>query len=142
MPVVLAYALLAVTPALALIGAGRLLDRWARGPGSGRPRTSWWSGRSWWSGGSLLPRQAAPAPAGPSLERLVADLRRLEADYRRIAASDLPGRVSRMRTVTLAYDDVLRACCRAVGLDEPATPFSSLDRLQTEAALSQQGLTW
>lgn len=123
MPVLVAYALLAVTPALALFAAGRLLERWARSHGRRR-------------------RRASAPPAAPSLERLVADLRRLEADYRRIADSDLPGRVARMRTVTMAYDDVLRACCRAVGLDEPATPLSSLDRLHTEAALAQQGLTW
>lgn len=124
MPVLLAYGLLAVTPALALLGAGKLLERWAR---ADRP---------------VRTRRGAAAPSGPGLERLVADLRRLEADYRRIADSDLPGRVARMRTVTLAYDDVLRACCRAVGLDEPETPLSSLERLHTEAALAQQGVTW
>lgn len=121
MPVPLVYALLAVTPALALLLAGHGLDRFCR----------------WQAAGS---RRAQPN--GPSLERMVADLRRLEADYRRIDASDLPGRVSRMRTVALAYDDRLRDCCRALGLPEPEVPLSSIDRLQTEAALAQQGVTW
>jgi hypothetical protein len=119
-PALLVYAVLAVTPALALLAAGHALERWChRHPASG-------------------PAQ----PTGDSLERLVADLRRLEADYRRIAGSDLPGRVSRMRTVARAYDERLRDCCYAVGLPEPGVPLSSVDRLHTEAALAQQGVTW
>lgn len=121
MPVLLVYAVLAATPAAALFAAGRALERWCFAyPGPG-------------------PLDRA---GEPSLERLVASLRRLEDDYRRIAGSDLPARVARMRTVTLAYDDTLRACCRAVGLPEPAVRLTSLDRLETEAALAQQGVTW
>lgn len=121
MPVFAVYVVLVATPAVALLGAGHALERWCRAYPRGR--------------------RSRPAPR-PSLERLVGDLQRLESDYRRIAASDLPGRVSRMRTVTLAYDDVLRACCDAVGLPEPSDPLTALDRLETEAALAQQGLTW
>lgn len=122
MHVLVVYSGLAAVPALAMLGATRALERWC-----GRYPTR--------------PSRRASA-VGPSLERLVADLRRLEQDFRRIRASDEPGRVSRMRTVTLAYDDVLRACCRSVGLPEPSDPLSSIDRLHTEAALAQQGLTW
>jgi hypothetical protein len=116
------YVLLVLTPAAAFWVAGKGLERLA----VPRRRTSS-SGR----------------PVGRSLERLMADLRRLEEDYRRIEASDLPGRGARMRTVSLAYDDTLRACCRAVGLPAPATtPLSALARLETEAALAQHGVTW
>ena len=121
MPVLVVYAVLAVTPAAALLAAGHALARWCSWNGSRRPDGP---------------------PAGVSIERLVADLHRLEADYRRIAGSDLPARVARMRTVTLAYDERLRDCCCAVGLPEPGVPLSSLDRLQTEAALAQVGVTW
>ena len=121
MPVLVVYAVLAITPAAALLAAGHGLDRFCRWQATG-------------------PRR--PRASGPSLERMVSDLRRLEADYGRIDASDLPGRVSRLRTVALAYDDRLRDCCRALGLPEPVVPLSSLDRLQTEAALAQQGVTW
>ena len=117
------YVLLVLTPAAAFWLAGKGLERLAV------PRR----------------RRRAPAsrPAGRSLERLMADLRRLEDDYRRIEASDLPGRGARMRTVSLAYDDTLRACCRAVGLPEPASsPLTPLARLETEAALAQRGVTW
>ena len=83
------------------------------------------------------------APQGPTLERLVSDLRRLEGDYRRIEASDLPAKAARLRSVTLAYDDTLTACCRALDLPEPdKPPLGPVERLQTEAALAQHGLTW
>lgn len=121
MPTLVAYALLAVTPGVALLLGARALERWC----------------------AAYPSRSGPARAtGPSLEQLTANLRRLEEDYRRIAASDLPGRVSRMRTVALAYDDTLRACCRAVGLPEPRDPLDGLARLETEAALTQHGVTW
>jgi hypothetical protein len=79
---------------------------------------------------------------GPGLERLTADLRRLDAEHRRVALSDLPGQGARLRALSLAYDDTLRDCCRALGLEEPSTPLSALDRLQTEAALAQHGVQW
>ena len=45
--------------------------------------------------------------------------------------------------MSLAYDETLRACCLSLGLDEPApSPLSAIDRLQTEAELSQHGLVW
>jgi hypothetical protein len=116
------YALLAATPAAVFLLAIKALERFT----SGRPV-----------------RRRTPVPVEPSLERLVADLRRLEGDYRRIEASDLPGRAARLRTVTLAYDDILRACCTALDLPQPdRPPLSPLVRLQTEAALAQRGLTW
>ena len=93
-----------------------------------------WSGPPW--------RRSA-APQGPTLERLVSDLRRLERDYRCIEDSDLPAKAARLRSVTLAYDDTLRACCRALDLAEPEKPpLGPVARLQTEAALAQHGLTW
>jgi hypothetical protein len=83
------------------------------------------------------------SPQGPSLERLVCDLRRLESDYRRIETSDLPAKAARLRSVSLAYDDTLRACCRALDLPEPKEPpLGPVARLETEAALAQHGLTW
>ena len=93
-----------------------------------------WNGPPW---------RREPAPQGPTLERLVSDLRRLEGDYRRIEASDLPAKAARLRAVTLAYDDTLTACCRALDLPEPdRPPLGPVERLQTEAALAQHGLTW
>ncbi len=120
MPALAVYAVLVATPVLVLLAAGRALELWC---------------------GSYPPRSTR-RPGGAPVERLVGDLRRLEQDYRRIAASDMPARVARMRTVALAYDDTLHSCCRALGLPEPLRPLTALGRLQTEAALSQQGLVW
>ena len=105
--------------------------------GSGRP--GWWQRWRTWGRPAPLP----PADVERSLERLVADLRRLEQEYQRIESSNELGRASRLRAVGMAYDDTLRACCRAVGLEAPErSPLSSSHRLQTEAALAQAGVTW
>ena len=119
---VVAYVALAVLPGVIFIGAARALDRWTRG--------------------SYRPRRPAQ-PAGPPIERLVADLHRLGRDYSRIAASDLPRRQSRLQSVTLAYDDTLSACCTALEIDAPGRPpFDAVQRLEIEATLAQRGLTW
>ena len=101
-------------------------------------------GRRWWQRRWGRPaRPVPPADVERSLERLVADLRRLEREYQRIESSNELGRASRLRAVGMAYDDTLRACCRAVGLEAPErSPLSSIHRLQTEAALAQAGVTW
>jgi hypothetical protein len=88
-------------------------------------------------------RHGPPEPTGPSLQRLVLDLQRLEREFRRVQASDEPGKTRRLAAVSLAYDETLRACCHSLGLDEPApSPLSAIDRLQTEADLCQHGLIW
>jgi hypothetical protein len=61
-----------------------------------------------------------PADVERSLERLVADLRRLEREYQRIESSNELGRASRLRAIGMAYDDTLRACCRAWGWRRPS----------------------
>ena len=113
----------------------------ARGPGDpADERPGWWQRVRRWG---RPPKPVPPADVERSLERLVADLRRLEQDYRRIESSNELGRASRLRAIGMAYDDTLRACCRAVGLEAPErSPLSSIHRLQTEAALAQAGVTW
>ncbi|WP_137119669.1 hypothetical protein [Segeticoccus rhizosphaerae] len=128
MPVLVLYALCCVAPALTFWLADRLL----RHP----PRPS---GRAL----RLLRREPDPPVVGPSLERLVDDLRRLERDYRRIERSNLPAKAHRLQAVGLAYDDTLRCCCTALELPMPqASPLRSIDRLQVEADLAQHGLLW
>ena len=120
----LLYLLLAVTPAVVLWAAAKGLERIVLGPRRRVPA-------------------AAAATAERPLERLVADLRRLEREYARIERAQEPGRATRLRAVGLAYDDTLTACCRAVGLPAPsAPPLSALGRLHTEAALARAGVTW
>ncbi len=119
---VVAYAALAFVPAAFFLGLAKALDWWSRG-------------------GSWV--RAEPVAAGPPIEQLVSDLRRLERDYARIERSDLPRRVVRLQSVSLAYDDTLRACC--VALEIPWSgrpPLDAMQRLQIEATLAQHGLVW
>ena len=118
-----AYAALAFLPAAFFLGLARLLDWWA-------------------SGGGIRVRRD-PAPVGPPIERLVSDLRRLERDYIRIEHSDLPRRVVRLQSVSLAYDDTLCRCCTALEIPwSGRRPLDAVERLQIEAALAQHGLEW
>ena len=119
---VVAYAALALVPAASFLALARALDWWARG---GRPA------------------RAAPAVAGPPIERLVHDLRRLERDYSRIERSDLPRRAVRLQGVSLAYDDTLCACCTALEIPwSGRPPLDPVQRLEIEATLAQRGLVW
>ncbi|MGB3185295.1 MAG: hypothetical protein WBG36_12205 [Ornithinimicrobium sp.] len=78
-----------------------------------------------------------------TLERLVADLSRLERQFRELDASDAPNKMQRMQAVSLAYDDVLCECCAALGLEAPTgRPLDSAERIRTECDLVCHGLTW
>jgi hypothetical protein len=96
----------------------------------------------WWVRGSAREPKTV-GPAGPPIERLVSDLRRLERDYSRIERSDLPRRAVRLQGVSLAYDDALCACCTALEIPAPGRPpLDAVQRLQIEATLAQHGLVW
>ena len=123
---VVLYMALAFLPGAVFVAAAKALERWSRG-------------ESWVRRGS---RQDAE-PAGPPIEQLCADLRRLGHDYSRIAESDLPRRQLRLQSVTMAYDDTLCACCTALEIPAPGRPpFDAVQRLEIEATLAQRGLTW
>jgi hypothetical protein len=96
----------------------------------------------WWTHENGATRSGAASPS-PEIERLVGDLRRLERDYCRIERSDLPRRAARLQSVSLAYDDTLCACLKA--LEIPwwgRPPFDGVHRLEMEASLAQHGVTW
>ena len=123
---VVLYTALALLPGAVFVALAKALERWSRAESRPRRRSG-----------------ALPEPAGPPIERLVADLRRLGQDYSRIAESDLPRRQSRLQSVTLAYDDALCACCTALEIPAPGRPpFDAIQRLEIEATLAQRGLTW
>lgn len=79
---------------------------------------------------------------GPSIEQLAQDLRRLERELWLTERSGLAARAHRLEATSRAYDDILCACCVALSLPAPSLPLDPLGRLQVEADLSQQGLTW
>jgi hypothetical protein len=91
---------------------------------------------------SAVAERRRPAPPGPSLEQVVADLRRLRREIR-----GAPQR-TRVRQVALvsAYDDVLLQVCDVVGVDAPPLATATggdraFARLLTEAAVEQAGIS-
>lgn len=116
----LVYLLLVAAPTAVLWGARVALERWTR------------------------PAHGGGVTGTRPVERVAADLARLEREYRATERADVPGRASRLRALRLAYDDTLRDGCRAVGLTPPPgrAALDAVDRLHLEAALAQRGLAW
>jgi hypothetical protein len=91
-----------------------------------------------------LLRPAPPPPAGPPLEKLAADLRRLRPEAR----SPRPGvPMARQKGIVAAYDGVLVATARALGVPTslellPDGIDREAERLRVENALEASGLSW
>ena len=118
----LVAALIPVAVIWTLMHAGRLCERAASAARRLRPRR--------------------PEAAGPPVERLAADLRRLSA-----ACRELPRGTShaRYRGMLAAYDDVLCSACRALDIEQslgslPPGLDRDLERLRVEGALESAGL--
>ena len=119
---VLAWVLLSATPALVFRAGWAAIQRWASADG--------------W-------RRRDEPTAERSLELLVADLRRLEDEFRRTESAEVPYLSARLKALSLAYDDTLRACCLLLDLPEPdRPPWTPVTRLQVEAELARAGLDW
>jgi hypothetical protein len=116
----LLYVLVAVTPTVVFWVALRLLPA----------AVTSWSER----------RRRHRAPAGPALESVVANLRRLRCEVRRGAQRTQVRRVA----LQAAYDDTLLECCRLVDVDAPLAGACGRERafarLLTEAALERAGI--
>ena len=91
----------------------------------------------------LVPPAHVP-PAGPPLEKLAADLRRLRPEVRR----PRPGvAMARQRGVVEAYDGVLVQTARTLGVpttlgELPSGIDHEAERLRLEDALGKAGLSW
>jgi hypothetical protein len=71
-------------------------------------------------------RTARPAPAGPPLEQVAADLRRLLAEHRRVARTpQLPARGKRFAALEAALTDRAVEAARALELTVPEHPARS-----------------
>ena len=85
-------------------------------------------------------RRRTAGPVGPSLERVVANLRRLRREVRDRTQNTQVRRVA----VLAAYDDTLLQACGLVDVDAPlasaAGPDRAFARLLTEAALEDAGI--
>jgi hypothetical protein len=86
-------------------------------------------------------RRQRQAPVGPSLESVVANLRRLRREVRRGCYRTQVRRIA----VEAAYDDTLLECCKIVRVDAPLATADARERpfarLLTEAALENAGIT-
>jgi len=66
---------------------------------------------------------SAPRPAGPPLEQVAADLRRLLSEHRRIVRSpQMPARGRRLTALEAALSDRVVDAARALDLDVPPRP--------------------
>lgn len=85
---------------------------------------------------------APPMPAGPPIEKIAADARRIR-DQVRHAPPGMP--VAKLRGWVEAYDDVLVVACRSLDLEErlgvlPEGPERDLERERVERRLEGLGL--
>ena len=77
------------------------------------------------------------------VERLSADLHRLIRQLDDLERTNPPAKCARMRATALAYDAVLLDACRALEVrTEGRPPLGPIARLEAEAELAKQGLTW
>lgn len=81
-------------------------------------------------------------PMPPVLHQL--ELARLAEELRRVRESRQPGLATRVRACTAAYDYVLVACARDLGLPAPDTmpPLSAGERFEVETRLMAEGMQW
>jgi hypothetical protein len=90
-------------------------------------------------------RERGPAPVGPPIERIAADLRRLNGERGHLRQEvPGPGRGVRSRALTAAYIDVLTDACRVLEVAPPSPSGSgmaaSAEIERVEAELRGRGL--
>jgi hypothetical protein len=88
---------------------------------------------------------ARPDPALETLDRICADLHRLDREIARLLRSDCrtPALYHRLRSASLAYDATLDEACRALHVQvEGVPPFDGVVRIEAEAGLAAAGLHW
>jgi hypothetical protein len=86
-----------------------------------------------------------PEPTAPPLQRLVADLRRLETEAERLLSDEtVVARGQRLQAVRLAFDLVLLDAARALEVPVPheRAPFTSHERFRVSIDLTAAGLRW
>lgn len=95
----------------------------------------------WWRRLFARPEQ----PTHPPLQKIVADLHRLEAEAERLLGdATVVARGQRLLAVRLALDMVLLDAARALQVPVPheRVPFTSHERFRVSVDLSAAGLRW
>jgi hypothetical protein len=89
-------------------------------------------------------RQRRPLPVGPPIERIAADLRRLNRERRvQVGRGPAPGRGVRSRALTAAYLDVLGVACRVLEVRPPEVGggrTAAMEIARVEDELRRRGL--
>ncbi|HET9188179.1 MAG TPA: hypothetical protein VFN80_09505 [Acidothermaceae bacterium] len=90
-------------------------------------------------------RAPDPAPLGPPIEQIAANLRRLQAWLDIYDRPDpLPGKATKVAAAQLAYDCVLADACRALDVPESLAETRGFEheaeRLRAQVALVDAGL--
>ena len=102
------------------------------------PVRRWW--HLSWAGRKLHTVAAAPVPAGPPIEQLAGDLRRLN----RLRVGVATRSPVWFNAVQRAYDEALRIACVQLGIEQYLDEVSGVDleveRLRVEGALQRAGL--
>jgi hypothetical protein len=99
---------------------------------------------AWRLGRRLAARERGPVALGPPIERIAADLRRLNAErHHQRGRGPTPGRGVRSRALAAAYVDVLDSACRVLDVSPPKVRAGrvapgEIDRVESE--LRQRGL--
>jgi hypothetical protein len=92
----------------------------------------------------LAARERGPVPLGPPIERIAADLRRLNVErQQQHGLGPTPGRGVRSRALTAAYLDMLVSACRVLDVGPPEihsgrVAAGEIERVELE--LRQRGL--
>lgn len=84
---------------------------------------------------------APPPPAGPAIQRIARDARRLRAELAPAPGTPMAQRLGAEK----AYDDLLADACRALGVEDtlsglPAGTDRDAERLRVEHELGEAGL--
>ena len=127
--------------------AGWLRRRRRAVPPEGDPAHAWRSTAGELAGAFVSAAGVTKLPrvtTGPPIEQICKDLHRINGEIAKVLADPrLPARYHRLLAASWAYDAALADACRAVGIEPPERlQLDHVERLRTEAVLTEHGVQW